>query len=80
MNQLARLPEEVDAAAESYDPSRITRYTVDLASKFHKFYGNCRVKGEEDAVMYPRIALCVAAKQVLENALAMLKVDAPTSM
>jgi len=80
MNQMAWLPEEVDAAAESYDPSRITRYTVELAAKFHKFYGNCRCKGEEDAIMYPRIALCIAAKQVLENALAMLKVDAPTSM
>ncbi len=80
MNQLARFPEEVDAAAETYDPSRITRYTVELAAKFHKFYGSCRCRGEAEEIMYPRVALCLAAGQVLENALAMLKVDAPTSM
>ena len=44
---LARLPEELRAAARDYDPSRINRYLTELAGDFHRFYGACRIKGEE---------------------------------
>ena len=71
---------EIESSALSYDPARITRYVLDLATLFHKFYNACRVKVEDEALMQARISLCVATKTVIKNVLEMLKIDAPESM
>ena len=47
IRHLAAYTGEVVSAAKDYDPARITRYVIDLANLFHKFYNACRVKGEE---------------------------------
>ena len=80
IKHLTYLPGEITSAAREYDPAGITRYTVELAALFHKFYTNCRVKGEDDSIMYPRIALCLAARQVIRNCFRILKITAPESM
>ena len=77
---LAQLPQEIIDAANDYDPARITRYAIDLATLFHKFYNACRVKCGDDCTMHARLALCVAVKTVLGNVLSLLKIDAPESM
>lgn len=77
---IAALPEEIVGAAKAYDPARITRYAVDMATAYHKFYNNCRVKEAEPAVQQARLALCVAAKTVICNVLTMLKITVPESM
>ena len=71
---------EVIAAARTYNPARMTKYAMELAALFHKFYNTCRVKGEEEHVMAARIKLCLAAKQTLYNCLTMLKITAPEKM
>lgn len=77
---LAAYPDEIVTAARELDPSRITRYALDLAGLFHKFYNACRVKGEAEPLMQARLSLCAAARTVLKNALSLLKIDAPESM
>ncbi len=78
---LAMFPAEIEAAAANYDPARITRYIVDLAGLFHKFYNNCRVHDPENsALTNARLGLCIGTRTVINNALTMLKIDAPTSM
>ena len=67
-------------AAEDLDPSRINRYATELASRFHKFYNACRIRGEETSVAEARLALAAAVRIVLRNALRILGVDAPESM
>ena len=71
---------EIESSAKAYDPARITRYVLDLATLFHKFYNACRVKVDDEALMQARISLCIATKTVIKNVLAMLKIDAPESM
>lgn len=44
---IASLPSEVNSAAKAYDPSKITKYAVELASLFHKFYDGCSVKNAD---------------------------------
>ncbi|MEG0913529.1 MAG: arginine--tRNA ligase [Oscillospiraceae bacterium] len=80
IKQIAKLPIEIDAAAKEYDPARITRYTVELASAFHRFYTNCRVRGCEHDLCQARASLCMATKQVIKNCLTILKITAPESM
>ena len=77
---LAAFPAEIAAAAEKYDPARITRFVIDLASAFHRFYNSCRILGAEDAVLQGRIALCLAVRGVIRNVLTMFKISAPESM
>ncbi len=81
IRHIASLPTEVNLAAKSYDPAKITKYAIDLATLFHKFYDACSVKNAETPeLMNARIMLCLAARQTLRNALAILKIDCPEKM
>ena len=80
IRHLAAYTGEVVSAAKDYDPARITRYVIDLANLFHKFYNACRVKGEDDSLCQARLTLCVAVKTVIHNVLTMFKISAPESM
>jgi len=80
IRHLAALPREIDDAAKNYDPSRITKYSIELATKFHKFYAACRVKDENKSLCAARLSLCEAVKIVLENCSEILKIDCPDSM
>ncbi len=80
IRHLAGFTGEIVESAKGSDPARITRYCLELAALFHKFYNTCRVKGEEEPLMQARLALCAAARHTLSNALTLLKIDAPKSM
>ena len=78
---LALLPEEIDLAAKQLDPSRLTKYSVELAALFHKFYDACKVRdAESESLRDARMVLCAATQQVLGNVLNLLKVTAPEKM
>ena len=77
---IAALPSEIQSAARAYDPARITRYTIDLATAFHRFYTCCRVKDAEPELVGPRVLLCRAVSTTLKNCLTMLKINAPEKM
>ena len=80
IRHIARFPAEIIEAAKAYDPAKMTRYALDLATLFHKFYTACKVYGEEESLMQARLALCMAARSALENVLSILKIDAPETM
>mgnify|MGYP000882727743 CR=1 FL=1 len=80
IRHLSCCTEEIIASARDYDPARMMRYLIDLATLFHKFYTTCRVKGEEEPLMEARLNLCLAARIVLKNVLNMFKITAPESM
>lgn len=80
IRRISEFTGEIEASAKSYDSARITRYVYDVATLFHKFYNSCRVKNDNADLMQARIALCIAAKTVISNILAMLKISAPESM
>ncbi len=66
---LARFPEKVLEALESYEPSVVTRYILDVATAFNRFYHNCQILSVEDKnVLSTRIALTKATNYVLGNA------------
>ena len=77
---LAAFTDEVIASAKAYDPAKMTHYVSEVATKFHKFYAACRVKGEDTALMQARLNLCYVTALVIKNVLKMLKIDAPEKM
>ena len=70
----------INEAAKAYDPAKVTKYVIDLATMYHKFYNNCRIMGEDESVMQARLSLSLAVKQVIKNILDMLKITCPESM
>lgn len=80
IRKIAELPELVNEAANEYSPFKMTKYVYELAQVFHKFYDTCQIKDAEENVRSSRLALCAAAKTVIANVLAMLKIDAPEKM
>ena len=80
IRHLASLPEVISEGAKTYNPSVITRYLVELAQYFHKFYDACPIKGTEEHILQSRLSLCTATKIVLKNLLDLLKVEAPEKM
>lgn len=77
---IAKFPSEIISAACSYNPSRITRFALDIATLFHKFYTVCKVKGSEEALLNARLSLCSAVKITLKNVLTILNISAPEEM
>lgn len=80
IRHIAMLPDTISEGAKTYNPSVITRYLIELAQCFHKFYDSCPIKGAEEKVLQSRLSLCTAAKIVLKNLLDLLKVEAPEKM
>jgi arginyl-tRNA synthetase len=81
IRHIASLPSEINQAAKSYDPSKITKYAVELAALFHKFYDACSVKNAQTRELQnARLILCAAVRQTMCNVLAILKVTAPEKM
>jgi arginyl-tRNA synthetase len=81
---LGEFPAVLASAAELREPHRVARYLETLAAAYHRFYDSCRVlpMGDEEIseLHRARLALCVAARQVLANGLAVLGVSAPERM
>lgn len=80
IRHLAGYEAEIVACAKAQDPAGMTRYALELATLFHKFYNACRVRGVEADLQQARLALCAAARIGLKNVLALLKIDAPETM
>ena len=77
---LASLTGEIVAAAQNYDPARITRFCMELAGLFHKFYNACRIMGEAEPLMQARLTLCAAVRDTLASLLRMFKITVPETM
>ena len=58
----------------------ICRYVQELAAEFHSFYNSNRVICDDVELMKSRLALMVAVKTTLKNALDILAVTAPEKM
>ncbi len=80
IKQLIRFPEIIEATAETYQVQSLAQYAIDVATVFHQFYRDCRVISEDKNLEGARLALLLAAKITLENALMAMCISAPEKM
>ncbi len=80
IRHLAGLTDEIITAAKGYDPAKITRYAINLATLFHKYYNACKIGVEDESLMQARLNLCLAVRSVMVNILTAFKISAPESM
>ncbi len=78
---VARFPEVLEDAVLAEETQGITAYATELATQFHAFYRDARVVDvAEPERSAKRLALALAAKTTLANALGLLGISAPESM
>ncbi|GMG96902.1 arginine--tRNA ligase [Tepidimicrobium xylanilyticum] len=77
---LYNFPSAVLDALEKYEPSFITRYVVEVAKAFNKFYNSCPILNEEEELKKARLNLVYATKTVIKTALYLLGIEAPNKM
>lgn len=80
IRKLIEFPERMLLAAEELEPSKLTRYLVELAGLFHSFYDKCKIKGQGEAILKARLLLVDRIGRVIGNTLRMLKISAPENM
>jgi arginyl-tRNA synthetase len=80
IKELGRMPEVVENSGSKHEPQILAEYLREVAAKFHVFYHECRIIGEEEGIMKARLALLNALRQVLKNGLEILGISAPEKM
>jgi arginyl-tRNA synthetase len=78
--RLALYPQVLQESADELAPHQVAFYLKDLAADFHAFYNAERVLVDDGALRDARLALLLATRQVLRNALRLLGVSAPERM
>ena len=81
IKKLSNFPDVVKTASNERAPYKITNYIHEVAENVHAFYTECRVIDRDNlSVTSARLALCLASKIVINNALKLLGVSAPKHM
>ncbi len=77
---IEQFPDILKSAVNRSEPSMVTRFSVDLAQAFNKFYYENKVMVDEPGVRAARLMLTRAVSQVLRQALYLIGVEAPERM
>lgn len=80
LKTVQRFPEVVVDAAERLEPSLISRYVVDLAQDFNKFYHDCPIVVEDEDVRNARLSLVYIVRETIRIALELIGIKAPEKM
>jgi len=67
-------------AAESYEPSVLVRYIIDIASSFSTFYNNNSILVEDNDIKEARLLLTNSTGIVIKKGLNLLGIETPTKM
>ncbi len=77
---IEQYPDICKSAVNRSEPSMVTRFCVDLAQAFNKFYYENKVMVEDAGVRAARLQLTDAVRRVLKQALWLIGVEAPARM
>lgn len=77
---ISRFRATVSDAVQKYEPSIVTRYVIDVAKSFNRYYLNNRILNAEEKYVRARLALVYATHVVIEESLRLLGIKAPEEM
>ena len=77
---LDKFKEVIKKATDTYEPSVLTRYIIDVASVFSKFYNECPVICDDEKLKQARLILTYATSVVVKKGLSILGIDSPERM
>lgn len=67
-------------AHEKYEPYIVSRYLIELAKTFNKYYTNTQILIEDEELKNARLFLCYGVKTVLKEGLNLLGIKSPDKM
>lgn len=77
MKQLSMFGEKIEAAQNKLEPSIITRYIIDLAQAFNRYYHEHPILVEDRSIRRARLALVSCVQTTLKNGLYLIGLEAP---
>lgn len=77
---LNKFPDVVVDSARKNEPSVVTRYIIDLAQAFNKFYHDHPILVDDKELQKARLALVNVCRQTIKNGLKLIGVAAPERM
>ncbi len=80
LTSLSKYPEVLERAAVQFEPHQLIHYLRELANQFHSYYNAHQFLVDDERLCNARLNLVCAVKQVLANALSLLKINTPESM
>ena len=73
-------PEIIRDAAYKYEPSIVTRHIIDVAQTYNRFYHDEHILTDNEDEKTAKVALTMAAKNVIKTGLGLLGIKAPDRM
>lgn len=77
---LGLYPEKIREAAGKYEPFVVSRYIMQVAQAYNKFYHDNSILKADEELKKARLYLCVCVKYVLQSGLLLLGIETPERM
>ena len=77
---IGQLSELIEQCARDLAPFKLTHYAEDLAARFHRFYTDCVIIGEDEELSMARLYLSETTRRVLALVLGLMGVSVPERM
>ncbi len=80
IKMLVSVSDEIENVVKTLNSSILAKFIMTVSNKFHKFYEQSRVVGDDEFATKVRLLICVATKIVLKNVASILKIDMPEKL
>lgn len=80
LKAINKFPKAVADAADKYEPFMISRFAIDVAQSFNRFYTANRINVPEEDIRNARLKLVAVTRKTLRDALALLGINCPEQM
>ena len=80
IKKLSVFPEIVEKAGNSFKPSMVSNYIYSVAKSFNEFYHRHNILKEKEELKKARLLMVYCVKQVIENGLRLMGIEAPERM
>lgn len=80
LKAINKFPKVVQDAADKYEPFLISRFAIEVAQAFNRFYNNNRINVPEVSIRNARLKLTAITRRILRDALDLLGIQCPEQM
>lgn len=77
---IENFPIKIKEAADKLEPSLLTRFIVDVAKAFNKFYNENPILVEDEELKNARLSIVYTVSVIITKGLSLLGIDAPNQM
>ncbi len=80
LKEIDRYPSVVKEAADRYEPFLVARYSMDLSHAFNRFYRECQINVDDEALRTSRVGLVKITREIIRDSLSLLGIECPEQM